>query len=391
MKRPRFGSRSRVSRDVSQLSWLAQGLARSGSKLEDSFWESRLAREVDGLLKDNNEDDLTAAIDRLFDADPRSHDELADMVEARAEFTVLEDGKGQACDILLLACPILAWSRYGIPAQAIPKATLDALRTHLLAHVLAADARLALVDFLYSPDQLPRSYCDTHALTCELGALAMGGRDLKLDPSKQAETNRFLSDTRYLIGAVAVPRGSALFRWHEGDSTREKVLEAWTTQGAPNVEPLLAGCAFQIVLPDAYHAACREADRLSRPYSIQASVAFLASTLGTQPASLKAVIGPFHDHRLEEYRIALGPGDQEAVYHGVVWPLLGNEDENTDLTTEIESVLKACGVGQVIIHEHRFPLEFCDDCGAPLYANGDGELVHAEMPEDLPPQQALLH
>jgi uncharacterized protein YuzB (UPF0349 family) len=30
----------------------------------------------------------------------------------------------------------------------------------------------------------------------------------------------------------------------------------------------------------------------------------------------------------------------------------------------------------------RFPLEYCDDCGAPLYPNPDGEPVHAELPEE---------
>ena len=32
--------------------------------------------------------------------------------------------------------------------------------------------------------------------------------------------------------------------------------------------------------------------------------------------------------------------------------------------------------------DHRLPLEYCDDCGAPLYPNPDGEPVHAELPEE---------
>ena len=93
------------------------------------------------------------------------------------------------------------------------------------------------------------------------------------------ETNQFLSDTRYLIGAVAVPRGMPLFRWNEDDSvTRESALKEWIKQGCPSLEPLLAGCAFQPLLADAYHAACRLADMASRPYSLRASVAFLQTT-----------------------------------------------------------------------------------------------------------------
>ena len=85
MKRPRFGSRSRVSRDVSQLSWLATGLAESGSKLEDSFWETQLCDLVDKLLQAGAEDDLNASLDRLFDSHAAAHDSLVDLIEARAE------------------------------------------------------------------------------------------------------------------------------------------------------------------------------------------------------------------------------------------------------------------------------------------------------------------
>jgi uncharacterized protein YuzB (UPF0349 family) len=48
-------------------------------------------------------------------------------------------------------------------------------------------------------------------------------------------------------------------------------------------------------------------------------------------------------------------------------------------------VLREAGVKDVIFLDHHFPLEFCDDCGAPLYPNAEGELVHAEMPEQPQP------
>ena len=75
----------------------------------------------------------------------------------------------------------------------------------------------------------------------------------------------------------------------------------------------------------------------SRPYSLRASVAFLQTTLGKPAESLRAVIGGFYDKRLEEYRIGFGPRDSEAIYHGVVWPLLGAEDETTDVVSEVRN------------------------------------------------------
>lgn len=380
MARTRFSSRSRISADATELSRLAAGLAESGGKLEDAFWEQRLAELVDAMLHAGAEDDLNAALDRLFDTNPVAHDELADMVEARAESCVLSHA-GQDFDILLINVPVLAWSRYTIPAGAIPKATLETLAVQLGAHVLAAGAQVALADYLFSPDQLPRSFVDTWGLLRELGAAALGGRHLKLDAGAMDETNRFLSDVRYLVGAVAVPRGAPLFRWNEKDGTREAALREWTKQGAPSLEPLLTGCAYQPLLADAYHAACRNADKASRPYSLRASVAFLQATLGVTPEKMRAVIGPFHDRRLEEYRIGFGPAERDDTWHGVVWPLLGSEDENTDAVGEIETVLRECGVTNIVSLDHPFPYEFCDDCGLPLYPNAEGEVAHPELPE----------
>ncbi len=390
MKRPRFGSRDRLSRDAAELQRLATGLSDSGGKLEDSYWEAQLAETVDGLLKNGGEDDINTALDRLFEANPRAHDELADMVESRAE-TLRIDIQGQPFDILLFAAPVLAWSRFSIPAGSLPKSTLQTLGVHLGAHVFGADARLALADYLFSPDQLPRSFCDTWQLTRELGEAALAGKPLNIDASAMAETNRFLSDVRYLIGAVALPAGNALFRWNEKDGNKDAALKEWIKQGSPSLEPLLTGCAWQPLLPDAYHAACRNADRLSRPYSLKASVAFLQTTLSLMPADIRAVVGPCYDRRMEEYRIGLGPKGSEQVFHGLVWPLLGNEDEATDAIAEIESTLREAGVQEVLFLDHHFPMEFCDDCGAPLFPNADAELVHAEMPEQPQAGSQVLH
>jgi len=390
MKRNRFSSRKRISADATELGRLAIGLAESGSKLEDLFWQKRLADLVDRLLHDGAEEDLNASLDRLFDTHAMAHDDLADIVESQAESCTMLD-RGQDFDILLIAVPVLGWSRFSIPATPIPQSLLQTLKVQLGAHVFAAGARVALADYLYSPDQLPHSFVDTWQLLQKLGAAALAGCDLGVDASSMPETNRFLSDTRYLVGALAVPRGLPLFRWNEEDkSTREAALKEWLRQGAPCLEPLLTGCAYQPLLADAYHAACRAADSASRPYSLNASVAFLQATLGESADNLRAIVGGFHDKRLEEYRIGFGPRDEDVIYHGVVWPLLGIEDETTDVAGEIEGVLRKTGLKEVTVLDQQFPYEFCDDCGAPLYPNIEGETVHAEMPEqDDSPSQTL--
>ncbi|MDB5814847.1 MAG: hypothetical protein JWN23_1964 [Rhodocyclales bacterium] len=379
MKRSRLGRRSGLPREAENLLWLAVGLAESGSRAEDTFWDTRLAVAVDGLLHSGDEDALSAALDHLYTSNPAAHDALADAVESRAEGGSGDPARHQA---LLITAPILAWSRFNIPASTLPASALANLRVHLSAHVLADKVKLAFANVLFSPDQLPQGYCETARFAAELAAAAERNRDLTIDAETLPETARFLSDVRYLVAAVISEPGAPIFRWQEKDGSREHSALQWRTQGSACLAPLLAGCATELVLPDAYFAACRQADRMSRAYSIRASVAFLSTTLDTPPDGVRAVIAPFFDRQLEEYRIGFTTLGSNAVVHGVVWPLLGVEDDNPDVPQQIEQTLRECGVTTVLQLEQRFPMEYCDDCGSPMYPSPDGEAVHAELPEE---------
>jgi hypothetical protein len=390
MKRSRFARRGALNRDAELLARLAAGFAASGSRIEDAYWEDRLAEAVDRLLRTGNEDTLNLALDHLYGANGRAYDGLADLIEARAESGVLGAGESEY-DVALFAAPLLAWSRFAIPSGTFDAGLLAAARTQLQAHVLAAGTRLALADFLYSPDQLPRGFVETWRLANQLAKAATGGKDAHIDPRQLPETTRFISDTRYLIGAVAAPRGQALFRWQEEDGSREQAATMWAAQGGGALQPLFAGCALEPLLPDVYHAACRNADQALRVYSLRAAMAFLQTVLGVRPQQLRAVVAPFHEERLEEFRVGFTLADASEVVHGVVWPLLGSEDESTDSVGQIETVLEETGIGSVVVIDQRFPLEFCDDCGMPMYPTPEGETSHAELPEDLPQAPAHLH
>jgi hypothetical protein len=391
MKRSRASARDRLSRDAAELQRLAIGLSESGSRLEDLFWESRLAELLHNLIDAEAEDDLGAVLDRLYESHPNACDELASAMESQVESCSFEMD-GLRYDALLFAAPILAWSRYSIPTASISEANLAPIKVQMGAHLFAREARLALVDYLFGPDQLPRSYCNTRQLMRALCERAMQGGDLCLNVQNLPETNRFLSDVRYLIGAVIVPHGAPLFRWHEPDGSQGAALAAWEKQGVPNLAPLLMGCAYQPLLAGAYHFACRNADRASRPYAVKASLAFLQTTLGLAPEEIRAVIAPCYDQHLEEYRIGLAPCDRDnTVYHGVTWSLLGEEDEHTDVLAQIDAVLRECGLQSIVSLDHRMPMEFCEDCGAPLFPTAEGELVHAEMPDTEDSISQTLH
>lgn len=390
MKRSRFGPRLKSSRDAEQLSRLAAALADSGSHLEDVYWETRLSALIERLLRAGDDTALDAALDHLYGSNLRAYDELIDLIETRCECGAPTRDEREF-DVLLFAAPVLAWSRFAIPSGTIPQPVLASIRAQLHGHVLAADAQLALADFLFSPDQLPRGYGPTFALANRLWASATEGRDLRIDPSETPETKHFLSDARYVLAAVAVPRGSALFRWQEEPGASDQALAQWKAQGTESIRPLFLGCAFELLPPGAYFSAWRMADQLARPYSLRSSVAFLQTTLNVEASELRAVIAPFCDRQLEEFRIGFTVRDKSEVLYGSVWPLLDSEDETTDTVGQIETVLRECGVDQPVVLENRFPMEYCEECGAPFFPSPEGESVHAEFPEETESTPGHLH
>jgi hypothetical protein len=385
MKRRRPYGRHRLSRDAERLAWLAQGLADSGSRLEDDWLEAEIGALIEKQLKTADEDALNQALDRLRETNPRAYDELADLIEAACE--VKRAGEQSR---LLIAVPVLAWSRYAIPTRTVPKTLLDTLRVQLSAHILGAEARLHFADFLFSPDQLPQGYTDTWAFAEALWTAAAAGQDLSIDAAALPDSQMFVSDVRYLIGVVQVPTGRPVFRWNEVEGGRAAALVNWREQGGPSFQSLLTGSSYEVLTPDAYFSAWRQADMETRPFALKAAVAYLQSLFNLPANRIRAVAAPYYEHGLEEWRVSFLRAGSDDVVHGVTWPLLGSDDESADIGAEIEALLNSTGIGEVRILNTRMPVEYCDDCGAPLFPSPEAENVHAELPEeiqDAPPAQ----
>jgi len=244
---------------------------------------------------------------------------------------------------------------------------------------------------------------------------ALKGGGLKA-PANTPETAPFLADTRYLLAAVAAPVGEPLFHWQTALnlSDRDEALLQWRNQAMPNVARLLPGCGIELLLPEAYYVACREADKQIRPASIRAATHYLTHTLGVEASELGAAIGNFSeataDGHTDEYRIGFTLREEPEVIYGVVWPLYGEEDDDTRTAPtdasgrptggenasktpleQIVSLLQDSGITRIKQHDERFAMEYCDDCGAPLYPDMDADLVHTEMPEDAPQGPGHLH
>lgn len=417
MRRPSKDSSQKLSAESQRLSSIAQAIVQAASRLEERTWEHQLDTQLQKLLKTNHQESIDASLNVLFKDDLPAYDVLMDSVEAVSESSAMveeQDGKEVAWQALLVAAPILAWTRFSIASGNIPTDLLNTLSAHFSAHLLAEGTRICMAPTLYAIDQLPRTHAETYAMTHKLAAAAHKGSSVK--PAVRApDTAPFLADTRYLLVAVVAPAGAPVFRWQEPQhhinfmAERANALEQWRAQATPNVARLMPGCGIELLLPEAYYVACREADKLIRPVSIRAAVHYLTYTLGVEASDLRAVIAGFGeettDGQIDEYRVGFTLRQQSEVVYGIVWPLYGQEDEDgtpmegpvagggQQLTpiNEIIQHLNEAGITHVKRINERYVAEYCDDCGAPLFADPTGELVHAEMPEDTPAGTEHFH
>ncbi|TCG04668.1 hypothetical protein BZM27_39310 [Paraburkholderia steynii] len=403
--------RSRIAKrlppDADKLVGLSLALFASGSRTEDRFWESKLDALLAKIVRNGNQTTLDAALDHLQQNHPDAYGALADMAETHSESLIVEHD-GVQYEALLIAAPVLAWTRYAIPSGSLKGDAADALRAHLQAHVLAADTRVAMAPFMYSIDQLPRHHVETWRLAQQLAQAAVGGGNAKINFGELPETSPILADPRFVLAVVAAPVGAPVFRWQEEEGARASSAASASSNGrrksGANLAVVLPGCEFECLLPDAYYSACRDADERVRPHTVRTAVRYLFDTIGATPDELRAVVAGFGERRIDEYRIGFTRRGSNDVIYGVVWPLYGRENGDPGIDEEpqeamsaegpledIVALLKETGITDIRRHAGRFEPEYCDDCGVPLYADPLGEIVHAEMPEDAEPAQPHFH
>jgi hypothetical protein len=151
MPRTRAKAHPRLTRDAERLIALANGLNASGSLTEDRFWEAEMSVLTAKLLENGNDAPIDGALDHLYQTNLGAYDTLIELVENDSESLVAMQAD-RAWQALLIAAPIVAWSKYAIPSGTISRDEADALRVQLQAHVLAEGARVTLVPHLYSID-----------------------------------------------------------------------------------------------------------------------------------------------------------------------------------------------------------------------------------------------
>ncbi len=415
MRRIPKSSSRKFSADSQRLATLAQSMVQSASRIEQRSWEKQLDFALQKQLKNNQQQAIDSALDHLFHTDLDAYDGLLDAVEAVSSSCTIEHN-GKTYDVLLLAMPLLAWTRFSIPAGAIPAAVLQTLSAQLAEHILAEDTQMAVMPALFSIDQLPRTYCDAYLLTRHMAEAALN-QTLLQTPAALPETAPFLADTRLLLFVVTAESGQPLLRWQDHSSgtnlqtATQQALAQWRAQAEPVLQKMLPGCGIELLLPEAYYIACRHGDKMIRPVSIRAAVYYLTHAFGISADQLSAIIAGVgddsNDMRIDEYRISFSVADNVEVCYGVIWPLYDDESgeeevqllQNRHLPVaasipplqQIMTLLREAGITRIEKPEVLFPPEFCDDCGAPLFCDHAEEMVHAEMPEEAAQQGGHLH
>lgn len=390
----------RLNRDASRLIAIAQSLSRSGSRVEDLYWEKLLADGVSKLLRNHQDAPLEAALDHLSQNDIGAYEVLIEHAETLSESMSL-DKDGKAYDTLLIVIPIAAWTRYTLQTGPISETVKQALLSHLHTNILAEGAHAALMPDLVSIDQMPRTFSETWQWMHNLGNQSLGRESTTAIVRRDTEPTNMLADTRYIVAAASVLKGAPVFRWqeHPGDENfnRDACEARWVAQAQPTIATLMPGCGIECLLPDAYYISNREADRRVRPLSLRAAIHWLESTLNISASDLRAVIAGCGEMHIEEYRIAFTPLNSNDVYYGCIWPIFGREEAQEDEDGQlpvldlIAETLKEYGINEVRHIPGVQLAEFCEDCGTPSFPNPLGEFVHAELPEDADITPAKFH
>ena len=246
---------SKLNADSQRLVSLALEMFYASSFLESEFCRKKLEVLVFRLLQAKKQAVLNDAIEYLFTTDMEAYNCLLEVAEELSESADIEED-GKKYQVLLVAVPVLAWTRFSIASGTLAPEQIEAISSRFARLILADDVRFAMAPGLYAVDQLPYSHVDVMAVTQGLVQSVVQGSRFEL-ASKQ-ETVPFLADGRYLLAAVMAREGTPLFRWQSipdpagFETVREECLKLWRHEIMPIMSEILPGCNLELLLPGGF-------------------------------------------------------------------------------------------------------------------------------------------
>lgn len=401
MSVPSLPEHQHLHRDMQLLLRYADALTRSGSKVEDDFWEAKLVKLINQALAAKEPRLLETLFEFLGQQQLHAQYEiLAGLAEGVAESLTFEH-QGANYDALLISLPITVWTRYQLPHGMLNEAVITDLEHRLLAKVLNPDAQISVVNHLLSFDQLPANFNETRQLLTRLAKRALSQSADDITPKADDESYGLLADARFILVGVVVPKGEALFRWQRDgtDPLTEQlqIINEWQDVCHSLLGKTFTGCSTDYWLPNAFYANNREADKHMRPLTVKAAVTWLQTAAQLSASDLSVVIAACGNEQVEEYRIGFNTQKSTSAIYGAIWPILipeetdSNSPEYLDAPSEIASLLNEFGITEVRLLPGLYLPETCDDCSAPFFPNEEGELLHPDLPEELNLDPLQLH
>ncbi len=367
---------------VMQLVHAVQQWEDAKTKPEQLFWEQQATSSVESVLASGKDGTLFAALEVLWEEHPDAYERMADLAENCVQSKTYDDGTVS----LLIAIPVLTWSRNQLPIGKTDDATVTALKRAIKTHWLADGVTLTMGHTLYGPDDLPEGFVGTAKLAKKHFDDALVGKDSPHTHKPSAyDDDPFLADCRFWLGVLRAKAGAPLFQAQlspTGKLDLDAQETAWRSEAAAAAHKLFIGCAYEILPPEGYYEACRSAELDIRGFSLQASALMMMTSLELGADQIRVVIAACHSTHFEEYRISLLTKSSNEVLQGVTWPLLGREETQDALLEEIHANLKALGITRIRMVDEQLPMDYCDDCGTPLFPDLNAELVHPGSPDE---------
>ena len=391
-KKPRL---PKSSKDQLQLVSMSEAICQSASRTESTYWQAHLETLITKLIDTGSNKVVMAALD-FADTDFAGDvaDTLAEAAETVAQtcfFTVVDaDSAGTSYQAVLFSIPLIAWSKYQIPAGPIDVDIVDNIHASLAQHMLAKDVQFGLSPYLYAIDALPQGFAETRSLVKEMADAITNHEQHYPAVAPDSDIIQMPADARFVLGVAIARLGMPVFKWQAitdlpVDNIKREIFADWITKAREHFVKLLPGCEFEMGMPNAFFHNCRQADIRVRPHSLRAVIYGTSDLLQFPIKNMTVVIAGVGEDEIDEYRIGLIKKGEDDVINGAIWPLFESEDaDKPPLPIDaIEAIVREAKMGEVIILDGIHSPEYCEDCGAPFFFNRDGEAVHPFMPDEV--------
>ena len=368
---------------ASELIRYARLATEATSRFEDGVVDTGFESAVRAPLDKGEDAVIETALNRLKEEESPAYEELLSMAEDCAQTRV--DAKGVH---LLVLIPIMCWSRYLIPHGKISNEALKATAELFQKGWATEKATVQIGDCLLSADHLPEGLADVRHLLDRLTKKTKTGI---VDIAKVVTTTPppDFADVRYLALGVSAPDTASLFHpLNQSYEERARTVMDFCLGVREILQNDFIGTMIDVQPPASFFSGWRQADATMRIFAVRSLVDYVCC-MGYRPADLIATTAVFtkmggetHEGDGDEIRVSISVKDQPSkVVAGVVAPSMPEDNDNNQ--TFIGAVLDNCRVGRIIPLTQTFPMEWCEECGAPLYANPEGYVCHIEPPAGL--------